>query len=354
MRRTLILASLLLAALALPASASAKVPERFFGITGVDPTIEDYAGMDQTGFGLFRFELSWRVIQKTRKGPYNWGYVDDRMRGLASNGLDPAMIVYGTPRFVRSSADGFFPPTETAENRKEWQEFLAAATKRYGPGGDFFAENPGVPNAPVKEWIIWNEQNSRNFWRPKPNPDDYATLVKISDQAISEVDPEAEIVLGGMYGYPVDERSIDAADFLEQFYETKGIERHFETISLHPYGSGVGTVRKQIEQARSAVKKAGDSNVQILISEMGWASTGPSKSEEVVGARGQATRLSKGIDLLIDKRKAWNIIGVYVYLWRDFTLETSCLWCPGAGLVEIDGTPKPALKAVRSAIKSAR
>ncbi len=96
----------------------------------------------------------------------------------------------------------------------------------------------------MHQWIIWNEQNARNFWRSKPNPKDYATLVKASDKAISEVDANAEIVLGGMYCCPNDDRSYSATNFLRSFYKVKGIERHFDTINVHPYGSGVATVQE--------------------------------------------------------------------------------------------------------------
>lgn len=351
MKRTLILIALALAVLALPANASAKVGKDFFGTTAVDPTDNDYSRIAQTGFGVSRFELSWRVIQSTRNGGYNWGYVDARMSQIAKSHLEPSLVVFGTPRFVRKSPSGFFPPTDSAENLSEWQQFLTAATRRYGPGGDFWAENPGLPKAPVHQWLIWNEQNARAFWRPKPDPRDYAKLVKASDRAISAVDPKAEIVLGGMYGYPNDSRSLSAVKFLRKFYKVKRIEKHFDTINVHPYGSGVGAVRKQVKQARSVVRKAGDAKVRTLVGEMGWASTGPKKSQSVVGTKGQATRLRKGLELLVKKKRAWNISGVYIYVWRDFTLESACLWCPTAGLVEVDGKAKPALKAVRTAIR---
>jgi len=354
MKRPLIILALALLALALPSHAAAQVPEDFYGISAVDPTEHDYNRIAQTGFGVSRFEFSWRIIQKTRKGGYNWGYVDDRMRNIARAGLQPAPVLYGTPRFVRKSPDGFFPPTSSAEDRQEWQDFLAAGTARYGPDGAFWQENPDLPDAPVHQWIIWNEQNARAFWRPRPNPADYATLVKISEQAISAVDPKAAIVLGGMFGYPHDERAMSAVDFLRGFYKVKGIEKYFDAVGLHPYGSGVSTVRKQIQQARKVIVQAGDSNVGILIGEIGWASTGPDTSDEVVGVKGQATRLRKSLELLVAKRKAWNIVGTYIYVWRDFTLETACLWCPGAGLVDVDGTPKPSLKAVRTAIRASR
>jgi hypothetical protein len=352
-RRTHIFIALALVALLIPAAAaSAKVPKSFFGISAVNPTDHDHKKMAKAGFGVSRFELSWRVIQKTRKGDFAWGYVDTRVRQAAENGMSSAMVVYGTPRFVHKTP-GFYPPTESAEDRKSWQKFLKAAVRRYGPDGVFWNAYPQLDAKPVHQWIIWNEENAKNFWQPKPDPKDYATLVEISDEAISKVDPNATITLGGMYCCPND--SVSATTFLRKLYKVKGIESHFDAIGVHPYGSGLGTVRNQIEDIRKAARKAGDAKVDILVGELGWASSGPSRSPSVVGAQGQAKRLSKGLKMLAQKRDAWNIIGAYVYVWRDFDSSlTSCLWCPGAGLVDEDGNAKPALKAVRQAIDDLR
>ena len=351
-RPAALIALLTLLALALPAGAEAKVSPDFFGSAAVEPTDADFTGMAETGFGVYRFELSWRVIQGTRKGGYDWAYVDARMAQTARAGMTPSVIVYGTPRFVRKSPDGFFPPTDSKRNLKAWRDFLSAAARRYGTDGSFWRDNPGLPKAPVRNWLIWNEQNARAFWRPRPDPRDYAKLVEASDRAISGVDRKAKIVLGGMFGYPHDQRSKSAVEFLRGLYGVKGIAKHFDAIDVHPYGSGVSTVRKQVSQARAVARRAGDRGVDTLIGELGWASSGPSKSDEVVGSKGQAKRLEQGLELLLRNRRKWNVIGVYVYLWRDFTMPTTCLWCPGAGLVELDGTPKPARNAVHGVIRS--
>lgn len=341
-------------ALLLPPAASAKVPDDFFGISAVLPSSDDLGRMKQVGFGAERFEISWGATQKTRKGGYDWAGSDSKFRESASKGLQPAPFVYGTPRFINKTPGSFVPPTESRANREEWQDFMRAAARRYGPDGDFWAENPTVPELPVRQWILWNEQNARAFWQPKPNVRDYATLIEITDEALADVNPKARIVLGGMYGYPKDERNIDAVDFFRKLYEVRGIEKRFEAISVHPYGGGVGTVKTQIKEARRAVRKAGDPNVDLLVGEIGWASSGPNTTPEVVGLEGQANRLREGLKLLVDKRRAWNIIGAYVYVWRDFEIESACLWCPHAGLLRVDGSGKPALEAVRKVIRSSR
>lgn len=350
------LAALLALALTAPsADAKTKVPGDFFGISATLPSEDDYAGMGNAGFGAFRFDINWAAVQQTRNGGFDWSGTDATVRLAAGNGMQPTPLLLGTPRFVKANAEGLYPPTNSSANKASWKRFLEAAAERYGRAGEFWAENPDVPELPVRQWLIWNEQNARAFWKPKPNPRDYATLVKISDQAISAVDPRAKIVLGGMFGYPRDERSYSAVDFLRRFYQRPGIEKHFDSIGVHPYGAGVGTVRTQVLEARRAARKAGDGNVGILVGEIGWASTGPKSSEEVVGAKGQAKRLRSGLELLVKKRRAWNIDGAVVYVWRDFPAEfTACLWCPFAGLLEEGGSSKPALSAVRGVIRSSR
>lgn len=354
--RTLVLGLLLtVLALALPVAATAKVPDDFFGVSATLPSERDYSRMGKVGFGAFRFDINWAGVQKTRHGAFDWAGPDATVRQAAMAGMRPTPILIGTPRFVKRNADGLYPPTNSSENMESWKAFVAAATQRYGPDGVFWAEEPYLPELPARRWLIWNEQNAVAFWKPKPNPRDYAKLVQISDQAISEVDRKADVVLGGMFGYPRNDDSFSAISFLRRFYQAPGIESHFETIGVHPYGAGVGTVKTQIAQIRSAAGRAGDRDVGLLVGEIGWASTGPEEAEEVVGVQGQASRLRKGLKLLAKKRRAWNIEGAFVYVWRDFLPEfTSCPWCPNAGLVEMDGAHKPALSAVRRVISKNR
>lgn len=358
MRRPIqiVIAVALLALLIPVTSASAKVPKGFFGITAFGPNAKDFRGMGKAGFGSFRFEVNWGAIQKTRKGAINWTYPDAFTRAAAENGMSATIVLYGTPRFVHKPGSGaLYPPTNSKQNLRAWERFAHEAAKRYGPGGTFWAANPGLNQKPVRRWLIWNEQNSRNFWRPKPSPRDYAKLVKVSDKAISKADPKAEIALGGMYCCPRDSRSQSASSFLKRFYKVKGIKRRFDVLSVHPYGSGVKAVKRQVADMRKVANRAGDRRAELLIGELGWASKGPARSESVVGAKGQANRLKQSLKMLAKKRKTWNVLGAYVYLWRDFDASLSaCQWCPGAGLVKQNGKAKPALNAVRKTIRRLR
>jgi hypothetical protein len=337
----------------LPASAAhAKVPGDFFGIFAEAPAKGEFKDMGKAGFGTYRVPVNWAAIQKTKSGGYSWAQSDYGVYNAAKHHMRPALVIFGTPRFVhKKSSKGLHPPKSKSDLR-EWRDFTRALAARYSPNGDYFDNTPAIDHLPVKTWILWNEQNNKSNWLPKADPRQYAKLVKSGDQGISRVDPKARIVLGGMYGFPRDPKSMKAAKFLKRFYKTRGIAKHFDAINSHPYGSGVGDVKKQVNDLRSVARHAGDRNVRLDIGELGWASAGPSKSESVVGKKGQANRLRRSLELLARKRKAWNVGSVFVYTWKDFQAgQLACLWCPHAGLVTKHGKAKPALRAVKKVIR---
>ena len=119
-----------------------------------------------------------------------------------------------------------------------------AAVARYGPNGSFWAENPGVPKRPIRNWQIWNEPNFKYFVA-KPNPAEYGKLVKLSSTALKAADPGAQVILGGLFARPKGCRTDSgkpealnwfATDFLDQMYETTpGIKAKFNGVALHPY-----------------------------------------------------------------------------------------------------------------------
>jgi hypothetical protein len=350
-----VVASLTLcAAIVGPASAgAAKAPSEFFGISAEHPSESDFAGMGSAGFGAYRVPVNWSSIQATRDGGYDWAGLDAQIRFATENGLRPVPVVFGTPGFVHATTQQKLYPPVSRDDLNEWQDFNEALATRYGPGGDFFDENPDVETLPVITWIEWNEQNVQNNWRPKPDPRQYAKLVQAADKGLSAAQPKAEVVLGGMFGYPRGNRSIKAKKFLKKLYAVKGFAKHFDAVNVHPYGHDLGDVKKQIEDLRSVMKKAHDRNGGIYVGEVGWASSGPHRSDLVLGKKGQAKTLKKVLNFTLDKRRKWKIGGVLIYAWRDFPAgEISCLWCPGAGLVDQGGSPKPALDAVEKVIRA--
>ena len=71
----------------------------------------------------------------------------------------------------KRTPEGLSPPTKARRTCRQWQTFVEALAERYGPDGDFFdAEPERSPNLPVKNWIIWNEQNAKSLLAPEADP----------------------------------------------------------------------------------------------------------------------------------------------------------------------------------------
>jgi hypothetical protein len=334
-------------AVALPAAdrAVAAPPERFFG---VDPQgaleASDYALMRETGVGTLRFELHWGAIDLLPPGGgYDWSSSDAIVARAAENGIRALPFVYGAPPWVSAS-----DPPRGPEALAEWRAFLAAAVHRYGPRGEFWSENPSLPRMPIRDWQIWNEQNSPTYWEPRPDVGEYAKLLHAAHAAITERDPGARLILGGMFGTPFAglKPGIAAWDFLTRLYREPGARDDFDAVAPHPYAARFAGVRDQIDRFRRRMVRAGDGRAQLWITELGWASGGVPHPLNP-GRAGQARRLRRAFHYLIDRRRELRLANVTWYSWRDSAATDAglCVWCPESGLLDAGGAAKPSLDA---------
>jgi hypothetical protein len=326
-----------------PAASEAAVPAEFFGMTAVEPTEADFAGMGAAGVGSYRVTVSWRGAQAEAGGSFDWASSDRNFRAVASNGLLPIPMLFGAPAFVTPDPSRIVPPVRNGTDRRAWREFVAAAVARYRPGGEFWVGNPDLdPGLAPEDWLIWNEQNARTFWRPKASPREYARLLRDSRMAIKGQDPDASLVVGGMYGYPRHPRSMSMPKFLKRLYSRRGMKRAIDGVSLHPYAGNLREVKKQLKLGRRTLRRAGDGRAEIWVGEIGWASGGDRRSALVKTKRRQARLLKRSYELLLAKRRRWNIRAAFWFTWRDYSSDSICKWCPKAGLLSRGSKPKPA------------
>jgi polysaccharide biosynthesis protein PslG len=358
--RPRLLAGALLGALALtlpPATAPAAVGRDFYGVISINSlTASDFDAMGQAKVGTLRTILYWPAIEPT-PGQYNWSELDMMVGQAAQNGIEVLPFVYGTPGWVGVDCHGLsgsecerVPPIDSDAARDAWKGFLRAVAQRYGPGGAFWQENPALPNFAITLWQIWNEPSSPTYWAPKPSTRKYAKLVQISDAAISEVDPNAKILLAGLFGTPQgDSGSRNVMwKFLGRLYKVNGFKKHFHAIALHPYSPNLEGIEFQLRKAFQKVKKYRDNNVGVWISEIGWGSDPPTPDKPLIkGPEGQKRLLEKSFSFLLKHRREWNIEGLVWYSWQDptGTPQTGCAFCSSSGLFEEDGSKKPAYDA---------
>jgi len=342
--------------LGLPASADAKAPRKFYGVVSQTELGQvDFDRMGRAKVGTLRAALIWSAIDPSAAaGDYQWGAFDALVEGAARHHIHILPTVYATPGWV-SEREGCKPDQHcvawaprSKAGLRAWRDFLRAAVSRYGPDGGFWSLNPTVPKLPIRDWQIWNEQNSPTYFTPKPNVDVYERLVTEASRAIKAVDRGADVILGGMFATPLGGQrpAIASYKYLRALYAHQGFAARFDGVGVHPYARSMENVKLQVNLLRDEMARAHDSNTGIWITEIGWASAG-ADNPLVVGAKDQARHLRQSFAYYTKHRRKLNIRQIDWFSWRDAPpgLEL-CSWCPKSGLFTRQPyKPKPAYRA---------
>jgi hypothetical protein len=348
---------ILAAALALALAGTAQaLPRTFFGVVPQTPlTPDDFAAMGAADVGLLRTALPWSASDPgPAAGDEDWTAFDAVVNGAAREGVHVLPFVFSSPAWVLAldghecSPDRCLPyPPRSGAALAAWSGFLRAAVGRYGPGGTYWSEHPELPALPIRDWQIWNEQNSPTFFAPKPSVRAYGRMLTAAHAAITGRDRGAKLILGGMFGKPLGGRHpvIPAADYLAELYRRPGLAAAFDGVAAHPYGARLRAVRVQVEAMRERIRRAAD-DARLWITEIGWSSGGPAHPLNR-GPAGQAKRLRRTFGYLLAERRRLRIETVDWYSWRDTpaSVPNLCVWCTHSGLLSADGVPKPAFAA---------
>jgi Glycosyl hydrolase catalytic core len=325
------------------------VPREFFGVVPqAPPTDEDLARMDQGNVGTIRMVVPWGGLEPIEGGLELAG-LDAVVLRATQGGMRIVPTIFGTPDWVAEGLNGYkcspgcgpFAPTSD-EALDAWGDFVSKLVARYGQDGELWDEHPDVDPMPIRAWQIWNEQNSPSFYQPKVDVDQYAALLRTSHDAITNRDPGAKVVLGGMFGTPFNGEppGVSAPDFLRRLYAIDGARDTFDGVAAHPYAARLEKVQVQVDLLHDEIVDAGD-NADLWITEVGNSSDDGSNPLEL-GPEGQAEQLREIFEYFIDQREALDIESVSWYAWRDTSDPSQCEWCPGAGLfTETTLEPKP-------------
>ena len=350
-QRATVIATLSVAFILALAVTAQAAPKSFFGVVPqTSLASSDYEKMGQGHVGTLRVPLVWAAVEPTQAGGYNWGGFDPTVEEAARNGIKVLPFIYTTPGWVARDLDGqncgescgTFGP-RSAAGRAAFGKFLAAAVDRYGPNGTFWTEHPSVPKKSIRAWQIWNEQNSKVFWSPKPSTSKYAKLLAASADAVRSRDRGADIVLGGMAGLAGSRKATPGPKYLRKLYRRKGVKKNFDGVAVHPYGAKVGAVIDEVGNFRREITRAHDGGASLWITEMGWSSAKKGNPLNV-GKKGQAKRLKQAYKYFLRERKRLNVKTVDWFSWTD-SQESICDWCQNAGLLTHSLKEKPAFRA---------
>ena len=197
-----------------------------------------------------REEFSWGYIQP-EEGQWRWDRYDRAVEvaqrhGISLFGLLDYCAPWASTAPDRSSPDAWkFMPDLGA-----WSEYVGGVVGRYRDR--------------IRFWEIWNEPNISVFWGPKPEPVEYARLLRASYRVIKEADPDAQVI-------GIDTAGSDLA-FIESVFREGGYVC-MDILSTHPYryprtpeeSDFVGELRRTVElMERWGGKKP------LWLTEIGW------------------------------------------------------------------------------------
>jgi hypothetical protein len=257
-------------------TAALDSPEQFGVNTGVMFNSEQYtraqidaqlAALAATGATVVRSDALWEYIEQQPPigvfHRYNWTLDDQIVSSLAAHGLHWLPIIDYSATWARAAPNQLHSPPSSVG---DYANFAAAVASRYGPGGSFWLENPGIKPVPVLTYEIWNEPDNATFWPPTPNPAAYATLYTTARNAIKAKQPGAEVLVGGLTRPPWFLANLLAAD--------PGLRGQIDGVSIHPYASTPGHVLAGVRDARLAMRSVGLAGVPLYVTEIGWTTHG--------------------------------------------------------------------------------
>jgi hypothetical protein len=304
--------------------------------------------MAQGGIQSVRVDAPWRVVEPDapRSGTapqYNFDSLDPMVAAYAQRQIRWLPVIDFLPPWAGSiQGDSFSVPVRL----KELAAYGQALARRYGPGGAFWREHPGLPQVAVTRYELLNEPNSRTFMHPQDQaPEQYADAYLATRAAIRAVDPGAQLVVGGL---ALDNPSIGVmseGSFLERMYRHRPeLAGQLDAVGLHPYQATVDGVYKRIRRFRATLDQLGGAQVPIDITEVGWSTTSTSDSQ-------RAANLARLADEL--PRSDCKIESLDPYTWVTYESQASDPehWF---GIFNPDGTPKPSGSAYLNAVSRTR
>ena len=291
----------------------------------------------QTGVHAVREDLSWAVTEP-REDQYDWSNYDAVVRIATETGLMVLPILDDAPSWA--APDEACLPANSAT----YAAFTAAAVARYGPGGQFWRENPALPERPLVWYELWNEPWDADCNR---DPATYARMVVAAANAGRGVNPSVRFLIGADTSFrtPAGQRE----DWIAGMYAAvPDLGRYFDAVSVHPYGgdpdvytpgSDTDNEPARLEQVHAELTAHGDGDKPLWVTEIGWSTC--SGTSGCVSEAAQAQYLD---EFLHDAVTTWRsyVRAVFVYDLRDIAPNPADDREAWFGLLRPDLSRKPA------------
>ncbi|MDO4630138.1 MAG: beta-galactosidase [Planctomycetia bacterium] len=199
--------------------------------------------MQEIGVEWVRFDFSWWGIEGPR-GNWHFEHLDRVVKLAEAEGIKILPILnhpagWGCPVY---------------ENPEPWLEYVRQTVTHF--------------QDKIRYWEVWNESNLHGFGHGDESTERYAELLRKTYEVIKSIDPDLQVVYGGLSGAP--------AEYYEKTLQA-GAGEFFDVVNIHPYRGGMVSpvaVERFLNELRTfqelTVKYCGKEK-PLWITEMGWA-----------------------------------------------------------------------------------
>lgn len=302
---------------------------------------EDAELAQRGGASVARITFDWRWAEP-EPGRWDLARYDALYRELTARGIRPVWVLLFAPHWAWDAdvdcdqwrQDCTYPPA--AEHDADWRAMVDKVVRRY----------PG--SAAIE---VWNEPNLYAFWRPRPDPERYAELLRSTSEAARAAQPDLPVLAGAVTNSPVDGAwGMSETSFLTRLLAAGG-GASADALSVHLYKQGAGSydfVGAGLRSMRAARDAAGLQQLPIWVTETGVSTTDTDPAYRTTD-QGQADDLV-GVYTRLAAQPDVAAVIVHTLIERPASTGAGEV---GYGLVRGDLTPKPAYCRLAVAVGAA-
>ena len=266
-----------------PEPASARIPYGVgFGANELQPQTPAALGLaSQAHLGWVRMGLYWQEIEPV-PGQYTFDGYDALLAQARANDLNVlAILAYSAQWCTTAPSDPTWNPTHYPPlDLSMWRGYVAAVVERY--------------KGQIHHWEVWNEPDLAQFWSGSPG--EYARLLGETYRTIKQVDPTANVVLGGLAF--MEQNGQPASTFLSQILADPQYPAadNFDITGVHFYGTP-DQATAHLQELTSTLARAGVAGRPVWVTEAGLPSDAALNSSG--GVEGQARWLQATLPSLL-------------------------------------------------------
>lgn len=202
---------------------------------------EQFKLMRQAGIRWARTDFDWTSVQQQENGSWDFTLFDETIRMAEEAGVTILPILAYDVRWA----------TPAYQHLDAWRQYVRQTVTRY--------------QHRLRYWEVWNEPDLEQFWKETPNPANYTTLLRATYQEIKNINPDLQVLLGGLSGIPY--------EYIEGVYQAGGKDC-FDIMAVHPYRypetPEARSLKDDLDKLRKLMAEYGDADKPVWITEIGW------------------------------------------------------------------------------------